>query len=862
MPDSSDIKTKAIDWKKKKNQPFSRGKNHLVVIGIDEYEHLENLQNAVRDAKALVKLLLEKYCFEQSHLIELYNKDATYDHIDGLLRKLKTVVKPGDNLLIYFSGHGHYDDDKEEGFWIPTDASRDRIRDYYPYNYIVKSIKKIPSQHTFLIVDSCYSGAVLVKKTRSLRPYDPREADPSRWILASGRNEVVSDGKPGANSPFAAALLDTLRRHAHKGIPVISLVDKVTTDLLHNNTDVLPNEDNRMQRPIGRPLQGIGDKGGQFVFHPRVIAPSDKPEKLPSQESKSVEISAWDEWNKLSKSAHPSLKSVKAFMDKYPDGMYHSMAKQLYDKLHDFDLWKKAESEDTIVAYQAYIASYTDSGDANFYHNANRKIEKLLAKKLKTAKTCHTNHQYEKAITIWTGIIDHVGESKKPEIEALINEAKEAINIRLEKEKAEKERKKKLGSLKEQITKLLASADQLYDENEYSGGIEKLDAAMDVGEQALAIARDQEKAEIEQLVLQLEGKKNLSQQKVAIEKGEQLYKQDDLAGALQAFEQALSLTDETEQEKINTKVEELKGLIQQQKEAAERERKRRQKLKDALQNADTLFEQGEFREAIKAWTSALKWANKKESSKIEAQIQEAKEKDKQHKKLKKLLKEANAYNEEKAYQSAIDNWEKALELADENQKGEIRKQIKSAKKTLRAAEEEANQEKKRKDQFYKLKNTAKDHWQNKNYQAAVDWYQKALKIAKPTEKSAIGTQILKISIEARNNGKALTVFIPDQDEKPAWNSFLVKKMYRNVGYLLYKGNFAVYPDRFEYTYSVSGVGKKRKLVIEFKDIEKIWKKGMLPAKAVIETKNKALEFNFGLFNSNILSQLKEYWLAK
>ena len=130
---------------------------------------------------------------------------------------------------------------------------------YFSYNNIVAAIRRIPTQHTFLIVDSCYSGAILVQDTRSNSQRDPREDDPSRWILASGRNEVVPDGRAGGNSPFSEQLLDVLNRYADKGIAVLSLVDKVTTATIHNGK----------QKPIGRPLYNAGDKGGQFVFHPR-----------------------------------------------------------------------------------------------------------------------------------------------------------------------------------------------------------------------------------------------------------------------------------------------------------------------------------------------------------------------------------------------------------------------------------------------------------------------------------------------------------------------------------------------------------------------------------------------------------------
>ncbi len=35
---------------------------------------------------------------------------------------VKTVT-PNDNILIYFSGHGEYDEDFDTGYWIPIEAN-------------------------------------------------------------------------------------------------------------------------------------------------------------------------------------------------------------------------------------------------------------------------------------------------------------------------------------------------------------------------------------------------------------------------------------------------------------------------------------------------------------------------------------------------------------------------------------------------------------------------------------------------------------------------------------------------------------------------------------------------------------------
>ena len=235
-----------------------KGKNYLLVIGIDNYLHCARLSNAVRDAQDVKSLLCDKFNFENDDVIELYDADATHVNIKKAFRDLGRKVTPdADNLVTFFSGHGHYDSFLEEGYWVPVDAKFQAEVDYISYSYLTKVIKAIPSHHTLFIVDSCYSGATLVSHRDLVN--ERVERDPSRWMFASGRNEVVPDGNVGGNSPFTEELIDTLQRYSSEGLRVSSMIDKVLTAVSYNSA----------QTPIGRPIYGVGDKGGEFVFHPR-----------------------------------------------------------------------------------------------------------------------------------------------------------------------------------------------------------------------------------------------------------------------------------------------------------------------------------------------------------------------------------------------------------------------------------------------------------------------------------------------------------------------------------------------------------------------------------------------------------------
>ncbi|MBK6623330.1 MAG: caspase family protein [Saprospirales bacterium] len=236
---------------------LARGKNYLLAIGIDKYLHFPQLNNAVRDAETFAALLQERYQFDVRNTEVLFNEQATERQLIFKLRDMARLVTPEDNLIIYFSGHGAFDDVLNEGYWIPVDAERDAIEDFVPNSKIHTVLNAIHSRHTFLIIDSCFSGSLFMQY-RSAGGEDRLEALPSRWGLSSGRNEVVPDGPSGEHSPFAESLLKQLTLNDGE-LGVGELCQRVVESVAARSQQI----------PRGEPLRVDGHEGGQFFFRLR-----------------------------------------------------------------------------------------------------------------------------------------------------------------------------------------------------------------------------------------------------------------------------------------------------------------------------------------------------------------------------------------------------------------------------------------------------------------------------------------------------------------------------------------------------------------------------------------------------------------
>ncbi len=133
------------------------GQYHALFIAIDRYKHnISSLRCAVNDAEAFKNVLETKYTFT-GNIKLLPNEKANLVSIEKALRDLKNICKKEDSLLVYFAGHGHYDDIDRKGCIVPYDGNLnyEGCLSYYDMNRHLSNIK---CQNIALILDCCNAG--------------------------------------------------------------------------------------------------------------------------------------------------------------------------------------------------------------------------------------------------------------------------------------------------------------------------------------------------------------------------------------------------------------------------------------------------------------------------------------------------------------------------------------------------------------------------------------------------------------------------------------------------------------------------------------------------------------------------------
>lgn len=189
------------------------GEYHALVIGINQYADLDDLGTAINDARDVAQVLKKTYGYKTKVL-----ENATHMQIVEALAEYQEKLGKNDNLVVYYAGHGLIDE-RQNGFWIPTDANMNDKKSWIPNNVITEFMSSMNAKHVMVIADSCYSGTMSGSTIRPF-PEDVEENDilftsrvKARTVLTSGGLQPVLDSGGDGHSIFASALLDVLNEN-------------------------------------------------------------------------------------------------------------------------------------------------------------------------------------------------------------------------------------------------------------------------------------------------------------------------------------------------------------------------------------------------------------------------------------------------------------------------------------------------------------------------------------------------------------------------------------------------------------------------------------------------------------------------
>ena len=275
-----------------------QGKDYALLFATNNYvdNSWDDLDTPQADAEDL-KLELENYGFE----VELFRNQTLEDILSVLTKYAQIVFAPGDQLLVYFAGHGIYDYDTNSDGYIVASDSKDFLntdpfyRSYLSHGELTRRLDRFKCDRIMLILDVCYGGTVnteiamadtevaladvrktrggpsKIQKKRGVKPtlnLAKTLAEPTRWYMTSGGKQEVEDGL-GRNSPFAKSLLKVLKTTAgNDGVLTVPEIEEALREIYRSELDklekVFKTEINL--EPISGPFGSRMQSDKAFVF--------------------------------------------------------------------------------------------------------------------------------------------------------------------------------------------------------------------------------------------------------------------------------------------------------------------------------------------------------------------------------------------------------------------------------------------------------------------------------------------------------------------------------------------------------------------------------------------------------------------
>lgn len=231
------------------------GKYHALIIGASIYQNTNlTLDRPVLDAEQLKLLLTNRYTFDKRDVDVLLN--PTRQDILKQMVHLRKKLSKRDNLLVFYAGHGFWDEEAQQGYWWPVDAEVDDPTFWLSNSDLRDQVRSIKTAHTLLISDACFSGGIL--KSRDVSDIRNAPADvillykhPSRRAMTSGSMSTVPD-----QSVFFRFLMATLESNTEKFLSSQALFDHIRKAVINNSLTV----------PQDGVILDTGDEGGDFIF--------------------------------------------------------------------------------------------------------------------------------------------------------------------------------------------------------------------------------------------------------------------------------------------------------------------------------------------------------------------------------------------------------------------------------------------------------------------------------------------------------------------------------------------------------------------------------------------------------------------
>ena len=245
-------------------------KTYALLVAVSNYElhDLKTLYSPPVDVRLIKDTLVSSVGLPSNQITSL-NNPKKQDFLDAV-NKIRKGMLYGDQLLVYFSGHGTVYKDKvtgdDYGYWLFSDTTEDP-KTWLSNQEVKNLLSGFSDGGIMLIADSCFSGNFVAEAFVDANNLDFKNSEEARAVLTAAGNNPVPDAASGSNSAFALAVSESLGNWMQKiksmGKSTVPgfMVYRNTLDLLESRSQKSPRYGSFNKSDDGRPKDFMYKKG-------------------------------------------------------------------------------------------------------------------------------------------------------------------------------------------------------------------------------------------------------------------------------------------------------------------------------------------------------------------------------------------------------------------------------------------------------------------------------------------------------------------------------------------------------------------------------------------------------------------------
>ena len=307
-----------------------------LVIGNSAYKFTPRLNNSVNDASDIAAAL-ERLGFDV-----VRGLDVDYAGMRELMLRFSEQLAGADVGLFYYAGHGLQVSGRN--YLAPVDVRLESEADLelrtIDLDLVLRTMTR-EARTNFVFLDACRDNPMTANLARRM---GARSAALGRGLaqvvagvgtliaFATEPGSVALDGENTRNSPFTAALLDTMEQPGvHVGDMMIAVRNRV---LKQTNGRQVPWEHSSLT--------------GKFYFVPQSAPPPGRTDEAATPKEINPHDLELAFWNSIRNSRNTRL--YEAYLTRYPNGVFADLAKFALDELRTAALKPPVEQPDDKLA--------------------------------------------------------------------------------------------------------------------------------------------------------------------------------------------------------------------------------------------------------------------------------------------------------------------------------------------------------------------------------------------------------------------------------------------------------------------------------------------------------------------------------